>query len=290
PPLLDARAEEPQELLRGLLRLRRLRQRGDVDPAPRAHATTVRLDDLPRPDVHDPRRVRAEGEEGPRLAREVERRLRRVVERDLAEAVARQPDPLPVAARPGDREHPVELRERSVTPAREGGRDDLRVPRSPELLTESRELSAELPVIPELPVVRERELPPLERLRGAIVEVDDRETGVTEHHRAVGDDRLRVRASVPDRLEGALHGGRGAADGPDDPAHQRGTLKILSRIAAATARIITGGTARPHRSHCCAYVPARMKSSGKEQIRRSSAIVNFRISVGCSADASSSTL
>ena len=45
------------------------------------------------------------------------------------------------------------------------------------------------------------------------------------------------------------------------------------------AFIMTGGTLLPSRSHCWAYVPQRMKSSGKAQIRFSSAMVNLRFSV-----------
>ena len=65
----------------------------------------------------------------------------------------------------------------------------------------------------------------------------------------------------------------------DWPLFDQHRASTLSLTVSAMAFIISGGTEFPSRSHCCAYVPVRMKSSGNAQMRRSSAIVNFRRSV-----------
>jgi hypothetical protein len=55
---------------------------------------------------------------------------------------------------------------------------------------------------------------------------------------------------------------------------------MFSFIVLDISRIIIGGTMRPRRSHLCANVPVKTKSSGTLVILFSSAIVNFLSSTG----------
>src|SRR5262245_59140205 len=56
----------------------------------------------------------------------------------------------------------------------------------------------------------------------------------------------------------------------------RSGIRTRSRIASATARAISGGTARPMGSHRWAYVPVRVKSGANDARTRSSPSVSRR--------------
>ncbi len=78
---------------------------------------------------------------------------------------------------------------------------------------------------------------------------------------------------------------------PADPYPQSGWVpaetlaKMPSRTAAEILIITTGGTAFLSLAHCCAQDPTSTKASGKAEILRNSAIVNFRRSTGWTTEA-----
>ncbi len=167
---------------------------------------------FPRPHVDD----LVDAERGQALA------LRREAasagaERDLPEAVPRQVEHAPVA-RPGDREHPLQPRQRVRSPLVQRGRQDLGVPSGRELPPPALKVSPDAGVVPDLPVEHDPRPPAAHRLVGARVRVQDRQPGVPQRQVAEDGQPARVRTPVGERVHRLAEAIREAV-GAHDPAH-----------------------------------------------------------------------
>lgn len=256
--------EPPRVLLHD--RVVRRDEVGQLIPARALHAADpIHAEQRAGLEPPDPRGVNTERAERLDLAREREERTSlEDVERRLTEPIAHERERLSAIARPREGEHPLEARQRVLTPHRERGREHLRVARRREHTPEARELGAELLVVPQLAVEREDDVAVAVGLLARARGVDDREARVPEPEVRAHPHALRVRAAMPDRRDPRAHlfVARGQAESSDHATHQGASVqpgamrprgaKTRSRRVAPTWYIIRGGTLRPRRSHCWA--------------------------------------
>src|SRR5437764_4816718 len=123
----------------------------------------------------------------------------RVVERLLAEPVARQNQLVLDAVPEREREHAVEPVERRGLPFGERGKNDLRVGMTAKAVSEALELLAKLREVIDLAVVSNRVAPVGggHRLVAEWRQIKDRQPSVTEHHAVVDvEHRLMVGSAM----------------------------------------------------------------------------------------------
>ena len=186
------------------------------------------------------------------------------VERLDAEVVAGQGEPLLLAVPDGQAEHPVEPVERVGAPLRERLQHHLGVGVGGEGAAERDELLAQVEVVVDLAVVRDRvaTVGGVHRLL-AVRDVDDRQPPVGQAARAARDDALTVRAAV---LLAVVH-----------PLQQRvvGVESVVAGDAAHTLRwvLVLGGGAHGIRAdaeapacHGCPVRPIRAPDHGSDPV------------------------
>ena len=125
-------------------------------------------------------------------------------------------------------EHASQARQHVDVPSSIGGEQHLGIRSGRELLSEPRQLLAQLNVIIDLAVENDNEVAAPHRLVGTLIEVDDGEPRMAEIDRTIRDNELHGRVRVGTAVSHQGHrrcgasgclGVAGSADVEPDPAH-----------------------------------------------------------------------